>query len=62
VQAREKGYHISGVSIPFAERAFGNSKVNVMQVGSEIVIEAIKFKFCRRKLVAYIEDLNNGEA
>jgi dolichol-phosphate mannosyltransferase len=57
VQARERGHVISSVPIPFAERNAGTSKVNIMRVGSEIVIEAIKFKLSKRQTVAYVDSL-----
>jgi dolichol-phosphate mannosyltransferase len=56
VQSRERGHQIGSVPIPFSERHSGYSKVNIMLVGSEIVIEAIRFKLSRRKQIASYTD------
>jgi hypothetical protein len=48
VQAKEQGYIIGEVMIPFAKRQSGDSKVNVVFVGFEIFSQALKFKFKRR--------------
>lgn len=53
-QARENGYCIDCVPIPFNEREYGDSKVNVFGTGFEILFEAVKFKLYKRKLVTSV--------
>lgn len=44
VQARGIGYYIMTVEIPFAERTSGDSKINVLEAGWEILLGAMRVK------------------
>jgi dolichol-phosphate mannosyltransferase len=53
-QARTFGYQIGTIEIPFSKRGYGNSKVQVFKVGSEILMQAIKVKLMSLRNDAYI--------
>ncbi len=49
IEARQHAHTIETVVIPFAERAEGQSKINVLKASYEIGLNALKLKFKRRK-------------
>jgi glycosyltransferase XagB len=56
VQARDAGYQIGTVSIPFAKRASGGSKVNMLGTGLEILGHAVKVKLAGPKVIPVTKD------
>lgn len=51
--AVDAGYRIDSVTIDFAERTAGESKINFWQTGWEILSSAFKLKFRERKIIPF---------
>jgi cellulose synthase/poly-beta-1,6-N-acetylglucosamine synthase-like glycosyltransferase len=51
VQARDAGYHITEIKIPFFKRASGTAKARVLSTGSQIVWHAVKTKLAGPKVI-----------
>lgn len=56
IQAKDAGYKIEEIEIPFANRGWGESKVNVAKASWEIGKEAVKSKLKLRKTVPLLNE------